>query len=384
MKTAPLLALLALAAGCAGPAPWPPPRARPPRPPAAAPAPEAPPGEGLRPRPIDRAIAEGARLLVRLQNRDGSWGTGRETTDFDVMAAVPGSHDAFRVATTALCVMALRETGEKEASGRGLGYLVSYDGARRATPWEIYNVWAHTFALQALARAWREDRREDCRKMAARHLDFLQRYETFVGGWNYYDFNYGTRTPSMEPTSFGTAAALAALHEAKAAGIAVPEPLVRRALNRLREMRQPDGSFLYGSDFRYHPLFLANRLRGSVGRTQPCHWALWLWGAGAGEKEAREGLEMFFREHKFLDIARKRQYPHEAYYYNSPYYYYFDHYYAALILERLPDGRGFRDRLAAHILPWQEADGSWWDYKMYDYHKPYGTALAVMALLRCR
>jgi hypothetical protein len=366
MKGIPSL-LLALAAGCTGPVP-----------------PQPPPGEAARPIPADTAIAGGVAFLVRSQNQDGSWGTGRDTTDFDVMAAVPGSHDAFRVAVTALCVMALREAGEKAASGRGLGYLVSYDGARRATPWEIYNVWAHALALQALARAGREDDRKDCRKAAERHLGHLQRYETFVGGWNYYDFNYGTRIPSMEPTSFGTAAGLAALHEAGRSGIAVPESLVRRALDRLREMRKPDGSFLYGGDFRYVPMHLANRLRGSVGRTQPCHYALWIWDKGVGEKEALEGLEMFFREHKFLDIARKRQYPHESWYFNSPYYYYFDHYYAALLVERLADKGDFPGRLAACVLPWQEADGSWWDYKMYDYHKPYGTAFAVMTLLRCR
>lgn len=362
MKGIPALLLLALAAGCAGPPAEPPVRAR----------------------PLERAVAEGVAFLVRSQNPDGSWGAGRGTTGFDVLAAVPGSHDAFRTATTALCVMALRETGEKEASARGLAYLASYDGARRASPQELYNVWAHTFALQALARAWREDGREDCWKAAERHLHFLQRYETFAGGWNYYDFAYGTQPPSMEPTSFGTAAGLSALHEARRSGIAVPEPLVRRALNRLREMRKPDGSFLYGSDFRYAPMHPANQLKGSVGRTQPCHYALWIWEAGAGEKEAREGLEMFFREHKFLEIARKRPYPHESWYYNSPYYYYFDHYYAALLVERLADRGDFPARLAACVLPWQEADGSWWDYKMYDYHRPYGTAFAVMTLLRCR
>jgi hypothetical protein len=359
MKGTPLL-LLALAAGCAGP--------------------DAP----VRARPLDKAVAEGVAFLVRSQNPDGSWGTGRDTTDFDVMADVPGSHDAFRVATTALCVMALREAGEKEASGRGLDYLVSYDGVRRASPMELYNVWAHAFALQALARAHREDGRPGCRKAAERHLHFLERYETFVGGWNYYDFTYGTQPPSMEPTSFGTATGLAALLEARKAGITVPEPLVRRALNRLHEMRKPDGSFLYGGDFRYVPMHLANRLRGSVGRTQPCHYALWIWEKGVGEKEVREGLEMFFREHKFLDIARKRQYPHESWYYNSPYYYYYDHYYAALLVERLGNKGDFPARLAACVLPWQEADGAWWDYKMYDYHRPYGTALAVMTLLRCR
>ena len=59
------------------------------------------------PRTIPLAVAEGAQFLVTSQNTDGSWGSGRETTSFSVLAAVPGSHDAFRVATTALCVMAL-------------------------------------------------------------------------------------------------------------------------------------------------------------------------------------------------------------------------------------------------------------------------------------
>jgi len=35
------------------------------------------------------------------------------------------------------------------------------------------------------------------------------------------------------------------------------------------------------------------------------------------------------------------------------------------------------------VVPHQEADGSWWDYAMWGYHKPYGTAFAVMTLLRC-
>ena len=32
----------------------------------------------------------------------------------------------------------------------------------------------------------------------------------------------------------------------------------------------------------------------------------------------------------------------------------------------------------------QEPEGSWWDYPLYDYHKPYGTAFALMSLRRCR
>jgi hypothetical protein len=32
----------------------------------------------------------------------------------------------------------------------------------------------------------------------------------------------------------------------------------------------------------------------------------------------------------------------------------------------------------------QDADGSWWDYPLYNYHQPYGTAYALMTLHRCR
>jgi hypothetical protein len=336
-------------------------------------------------RPIDRAIEEGVAFLTSAQNPDGSWGSGRETTDFDVLAAVPGAHDAFRVGTTALCVLALREAGEREASRRGLEYVAAYDGARRPNAMEIYNVWGHTYALQALARAYREDGGPARREAAERHVRHLSRYETLAGGWNYYDFEVGARTPSMEPTSFGTAAGLAALYEAKNAGIEVPEGLVRRALGRLRESRKPDGSFLYGTDFRYRPFHFANRDKGSLGRTQSGHYALWIWDAGGiGEKEVRAGLDRLFREHRFIEIGRKRQYPHEAWYYTAGYYYYFGHYYAAKLLERLADKGDYREPLKACILPHQEPDGSWWDFKMWSYHKPYGTAFALMALLRCR
>jgi hypothetical protein len=32
----------------------------------------------------------------------------------------------------------------------------------------------------------------------------------------------------------------------------------------------------------------------------------------------------------------------------------------------------------------QEKDGSWWDYPLYNYHRPYGTSFALMSLRCCR
>jgi hypothetical protein len=255
----------------------------------------------------------------------------------------------------------------------------------------MYNVWAHTYALEALAVEMRHPPFEgDARVKSAAEaqLGRLVRYQTHIGGWNYYDFKAQTQTPSMGPTSFGTAAGLVALWEAKRSGIAVPDRMIASCVRRLEECRMPDGAYLYDADARYRPQAAYNRPKGSVGRTQSCNYALWLSGSQMiGQAEAVEGLEAFFRDHDFMNMGRKRPYPHEAWYFTSGYYYYFGHYYAALLVERLGPELGkkrFGGRLAAKILPYQEEDGSWWDYAMWDYHKPYGTAFAVMSLVRLR
>jgi hypothetical protein len=95
---------------------------------------------------------------------------------------------------------------------------------------------------------------------------------------------------------------------------------------------------------------------------------------------------MFVREHNFIEMGRKRPYPHDSWYATAPYYYYFDHYYAVKLAEKL--GRAEQEKygklIADWIVPLQEEDGSWFDFPMWDYHRPYGTAFAVMTLLRCR
>jgi hypothetical protein len=351
--------------------------------------------EGWRTRPTSKyadSIRRGVDFLLSTQQPEGYWGTGLETRGFEVFHSVPGTHDAQRVATTALCVMALREAGAREAHDKGLKWLVEHGEARRDHGMLMYNIWAHTYALQALSLELQlpSDQQaqpaERMRKAAEWHLDRLGRYEVYLGGWNYYDFDSQTQRPSMEATSFGTAAGLVALWEAKRAGLDVPEKLVGRAFRRLEEMRLPNGAYLYSGDMRFVPRHPANFVRGSVGRTQACNDALWLFESKkVAEPQVRDGLEMFFREHDYIDMGRKRQYPHESWYMTAPYYYYFGHYYTARLMERLgPAAQAQYGPLLAHtIVPHQEPDGSWWDYAMWDYHKPYGTAFSIMTLLRC-
>jgi multidrug resistance efflux pump len=336
---------------------------------------------------IDAALADGVAFLRQDQNDDGSWGTGLETRGLEIYHSVPGSHDAFRVATTALCVMALRDAGQDDTDSyrRGLRYLVEDADARRDDSRILYNIWAHLYTLEALAPE--VARRPDdaaLRAAAQKHLDKLIAYEVYLGGWNYYDFEAGTQRPSMEATSFGTAAALGALHAAAEAGIDVPQPMIDRAVRRLAEMRTPAGSYLYAGSNRMSPRAGFNRPRGGVGRTQSAVWALWLHDHdGIAADAATNALDMLTEHHVWLEIGRKRPLPHEAWYQTSGYYYYFGHFYAARLIERLSDADR-ATQVAEFILPHQEADGSWWDYAMWDYHKPYGTAYAVMALTRLK
>jgi hypothetical protein len=331
---------------------------------------------------------------VKHQTPEGAWGTGLETRGFEIYSMVPGSHDAFRVATTALAVMALREAllhdpslpGAEEAHARGVEYLVKSGEARRDSGDLLYNIWAHTFALQALSIEMR-DNPQDKRitEQANWHLSRMIKYATYMGGWNYYDFAVQSQEPSLAPTSFGTAAGLVALWEARRSGLDVPQKLIDTSLRRLEECRLPNGVFLYGWDSKYMPRLPANMIKGSVGRTQPSNYALWLWSTPKmNEQIALQGLDLFFENHVYLEMGRKRQYPHEAWYQTSGYYYYFDHYYAALLIERLPgpERKKYFAQLDAVVAPHQEPDGSWWDYAMWDYHKPYGTAFAIMTLLR--
>lgn len=335
---------------------------------------------------IDVAISRGIQFLVKDQQPDGSWGTGRETHGSEVYSMVPGSLDAFRIGASSLCVMALRETGQTAAHDKGLEYLLKVPDAKRDSGDLLYNTWAHIYLLQAMAEEMPHNKDPRIKKVAEREIQDLVRYATYMGGWNYYDFDAHTQHESTGPTSFGTAAGLVALYEAKQAGLDVPEKLTRDAIRELKKCRLSSGVYLYGSGYQYIPRLRANLPKGAVGRTQAANYALKLWGWDKLDKpQLRQGLDLFFVDHAFLNMGRKRPYPHESWYQTSGYYYYFDHYYASRLFEMLDpaDKEHYAPKLIEAVLPHEEPDGSWWDFAMWDFHKPYGTAFAVMTLLRC-
>ncbi len=348
---------------------------------------------------LERAIRRGTEFLLGDQNRNGSWGSATNTKDLNIYAPVPGAHHAFRSAVTALCLSALLEQTptEDERIGRAIDrgeawMLKELPRLRRATPDALYNVWGHAYALTALAQlhAYRQgdaERQKRLRDLMKLQVKRLGDYESVDGGWGYYDFRYRTRKPTSDSTSFTTATVLLGLKDAEAVGIAAPGKLVQRAIDSILRQQKPDGSYLYGEYLKWRPVMGINRPGGSLGRTQACNLALRVWGDARITDELIEAwLRRLVVRNGWLDMGRKRPIPHESHLQVAGYFYYYGHYYAARCIDELPPPRrGPHQRaLAGVILPLQEKDGTWWDYPLYNYHRQYGTAFAVMTLLRCR
>jgi hypothetical protein len=347
---------------------------------------------------IGQAIARGLAFLYENQNPDGSWGSARRTKDLNIYAPVPGAHHAFRSGVTALCVSALAETKAADADpgdpgrrafDRGADWLLeNLPHLRRADTIAIYNVWGHAYGIQALAHLHRRAaadpaRRERIREILASQTDRLRRYESVDGGWGYYDFKAGTQRPASDSTSFVTATVLVAFDEARDVGVPFPPDVLRRAVASIERQRKNDHSYAYAEDLRMRPMRLINRPAGSLGRSQACNLALRLWGdTNVTDAVVTRWLDRLVDRNGWLSVGRKRPVPHESWFQVAGYFYYYGHFYAARCARLLPpDEAGrFQGQLAAILLPLQEKDGSWWDYPLYDYHQPYGTAFALMSL----
>lgn len=342
------------------------------------------------------ALEAGVRWLIDNQNEDGSWGSHHTARPIEVLADIPGSHDAFRVATTALCVMALRDCPDPGEDGfgaaeRGLDYLIENYNVKRANAMEHYNVWSFGYTLQAFGEhleANPEDPRARKIRDAAKHLlQKCDQYQTTDGGWGYLSLNgLATFKPSDTSMSFTTATVLVGLDRIRRAGVELPQQVVDKAVDHVKRSRLTDGAYLYGEYLKYIPRHGVNERKGSAARGPLCHLALELFGEEAAPENAFEQSieDLLVRHADFQRVALRRPIPHESWYAISGYFYLYGHAYAAYLLERCSDEFQARmwPELIDAVLVCREPDGSFWDYPLYSYHKPYGTAFAVIALSR--
>lgn len=350
---------------------------------------------------IEDSINLGALWLLDHQNRDGSFGSPTPRRDYEIYAPVPGAHHAFQAGTTSLCVSALMEiqptdpaVAERipEALDRAASYLKKkLPKLRRASGDAIYNVWGHAYSIRALIRLMQRDKvtdaeKDEYRELILNQIDKLDRYESVDGGWGYYDFKIEARQPTSDSISFVNATVLMAFYEARQHDIAVPEKLATRAVKATLRQQKPDFSYLYGEYLKGQPMRGINNPGGSLGRSQACNLAMRLW----GDKKITNNVFKYwlirlYLRNGWLDIGRKMPVPHSSHMQVSGYFYYYGHFYAGQVLDLLPDDEvaPYQSMLARLMIDHQQPNGAWWDYPLYDYHRQYGTAYALMTLTRC-
>ena len=356
-------------------------------PPAPRPAPLAVDADQVRTR-ITRAVG----WLTREQRSDGAWGhAANDSVQFTFFSVE--TYYAFQLAANGLGFLALASVDPSPevdaALARSFEWLTTTRVPKRGNDWDVDCSWAALYGFQAMVAAWQDPRfadeelRERARTRGLEFYELLERNQEPHGGWGYYEGPVVSRRPTWA-TSFATACVVPALVRARELGWPIDEGVIARAVRYVEQCRLPNGAYAY--DLRPVPRLAGesiDNVKGSLGRIQVCNWALRRAGAERVTLDRiREGLAAFFEHHKFLDVARMRPIPHEAYYANAAYFYMFGHCYAAQAINELPESERaeWHAKLRGHLAKIQWADGSSLDFPNLSCMQIAGTSFSILAL----
>ena len=345
---------------------------------------------------VPLAIQTGLEYLMQHQNEDGSWG-GTVNATFTSSFGNQATYRMWQIGTSALSTRAVLELGASgehaKAAERGLDFLIANAEVKRPAEWDVDNNWAIVYGLDAISRALQHPSYAESEKRPAlieagqTMLTGLAKYQSPRGGWGYYSSPGAGWRPEWA-TSFMTSVAVIAMIEARAAGLEVDEKMYQAGVRALEYSRLPTGAYAYDVNAipRHLSLESINQIKGSLGRIQAGNLALYRAGKDITVDDLVWGLEQFVKHHKFLDVARNKPIPHEAYYANAAYFYLFAHYYASQVYELLPEEK--RAKFAAHIqagiLDSRQKDGAMWDFWIANNTKAYGTSFGILALEHTR
>jgi hypothetical protein len=347
---------------------------------------------------VRAALKRAIGFLLGAQNADGSFGGLRNMAYTDFWPNVEAER-SWTVGSSSLCAMALMREGPRAGDGerakaaveRAVAYVVANHDLRRCDDWDIDDVWGLLYGTELLSNAlvhpWFAEAEERAAITAAaqRMLERIAYYQSPTGGWGYYADQIDGWRPQWS-TSFTTAAMVGALCDARSAGLTVDAKRLEAAVRAVARCRLPNGAFTYDVMALPEPgsLESINDLRGSLSRIQVCNLALVRGGRSPGQATLARGVDEFFRHHMYLDCARMRPIPHEAYHKNAGYFYLFGHFYLGELLSELPPAarRDAAGKLAFEVIKTQEKSGASWDFWMSDHARCYGTAFAAMALGR--
>ncbi len=331
--------------------------------------------------------------MLAHQNADGSWGSDTVESLYELNYS-PASFGAWKLAGGAICTLALLGAEETPARrlalDRAVDFVLKSERPRRGSSWDIDNNWAALYVTVLLEQVARDPRFQGepwKARIAARGAEYLQHLadqQDPLGGWGYYEGPVVSRRPTWS-TSFATACVVPALLGARELKWPVDEKMLKRAVEYVRSCALPNGAYEY--DLRPIPRITGgesiNDVKGSLGRIQVCNWARFrAHDPVVTVEKLRAGLEQFFTNHQFLDVARMRPIPHEAYYANAGYFYFFGHYHAGLVIECLPEAEreAWHARLRAEIVKAQGTEGQFVDFIGSFYSYTYATGFAALAL----
>lgn len=349
---------------------------------------------------ITQSITRGVDFLIADQNQNGSWGSATRTKDINIYAPIPGAHHAYRAGATGLALSGLIDSADKRPETiAAIAACAAWSAEnlpklRRAELTTTYNIWGHAYGLRSLVRLHQStpdpEKKALLKALAKEQINLVNRYEDLNGGWSYLDVfdDLKTQTPSGLTTSFATATVLLAMHEAKETiGVTLNEKIIKTSLDSIKRQQFPDKSYAYSHSHILRPRAGINRPAGSLARSQACNAALRVFSRdGITDEVIIEWADRFLSREGWLSIARKRPMPHDIHFQISGYFYYYGIYYFTESVRLLPPERQkpYAEKLATLIISKQEEDGSWWDYPLYDYHQPYATGYALMALAWCK
>ena len=338
---------------------------------------------------LERSLA----FITTSQNPDGSW-CGSAPDSLMELGFSPETYYTWQLGAVELTLMALmqcEETPERRASlEKGMQWFCTTRLPARGDDWDVDYMWPSLYGVVCAVDALDDPRfasPEWQKKIETRGREFmaiLERSQVPEGGWGYYDDPPFTNRPKWA-TSFATATVLTSLEVAGKRGWYADPKLRDRAIAYVAGCALPNGAYEYD----LNPIPRAgvgesiNSVKGSLGRIQICNWSLRRCGIKTvTDDKLREGLGFFFEHHRFLDVARMRPVPHEAYYANAGYFYFFGHYYCALAINELPaaEREAWHAKLRPHLVKCQYADGSTSDFLHSRYDILASTSYAAMAL----